>query len=203
MTVYRENLWPIWPCKWPMRFSKISKFYRMTYLNKTEEWSFPRKKPLVGRKNTEWPWTHSTWQIIPKKWPIYDSLLVPFGLFGSASTDFDLPCFFKRDVYFHCRPSIVARIEHLTSQKAPEQLSAGHSALINFNQLISDRDMKNLGTVPSRTEIFSDESLLSFRSSDSHFSHSGRIHLYLQPCSETTVSFWNTWYIWKIFLSTP
>ena len=50
-----------------------------------------------------------------------------------------------------------------------------------------------------RTKMFSDESWFSFRSSDSPFSHSGRIHLYFQPCSETTVSFSNIWYTWKIW----
>ena len=44
-------------------------------------------------------------------------------------------------------------IEHLTHQKGPEQLSADHSALIDFNQLISDKDLKNLGTVVQELQL--------------------------------------------------
>ena len=35
----------------------------------------------------------------------------------------------------------------MTHQKGPEQFSDHHSALIDFNQLISDEDFKILGTV--------------------------------------------------------
>jgi len=41
----------------------------------------------------------------------------------------------------------------MTHQKGPEQLSADYSALINFNQLISDWDMKNFGTIVQELQL--------------------------------------------------
>ena len=53
---------------------------------------------------------------------------------------------------------------------------------------------KYIALIPPWTKMFSDESWFSFRSSDSPFSHSGRIHLFFQTCSEITVSFSIIWY---------
>ena len=44
-------------------------------------------------------------------------------------------------------------MEHLTHQKGPEQLSADYSALISFNQLISDWDMRNFGTIVQELQL--------------------------------------------------
>ena len=38
-------------------------------------------------------------------------------------------------------------------QKGPEQFSVDHSALIDFNQLISDEDFKILGTVAQELQL--------------------------------------------------
>ena len=41
----------------------------------------------------------------------------------------------------------------MTHQKGPEQFSVDHSALIDFNQLISDKDLKNFGTVAQELQL--------------------------------------------------
>ena len=48
---------------------------------------------------------------------------------------------------------LIFLIEHLTHQKGPEQFSVDHSALIDFNQLISDEDFKILGTVAQELQL--------------------------------------------------
>jgi len=94
-------------------------------------------------------------------------------------------------------------------EPTPDQIGASHCGTV-WDQIVTCKDQmkrpKNYlkkdfihdkKRIPPWTKMFSDESWFSFRSSDSPFSHSGRIHLYFQPCSETTVSFSNIWYTWK------